>query len=101
MTASRIFSPRTQGTDEPPGMTASRLSQPPRIPPQCLSISSSKLIDIASSTTQGLFTWPDTANSLVPALFGRPNPANQLAPRRKIVGTTAMDSTLFTVVGHP
>jgi hypothetical protein len=27
--------------------------------------------------------------------------ANQLAPRRRIVGTTAMLSTLLTVVGQP
>jgi hypothetical protein len=33
-------------------------------------------IDIASSTTQGRFTWPEMANSLVPALLGRPKPAN-------------------------
>ncbi len=39
--------------------------------------------------------------SFVPALFGRPKLANQSAPRRRIVGTTAMDSTLFTVVGQP
>jgi hypothetical protein len=44
------------------------------------SISSSKGIDMASSTTQGLFTWPEIANSLVPALFGRPKPANHSAP---------------------
>mmetsp|Transcript_31918 Transcript_31918/g.41045 ORF Transcript_31918/g.41045 Transcript_31918/m.41045 type:complete len:253 (+) Transcript_31918:1534-2292(+) len=101
MIASRIFSPRTQGTEEPPGITASRLSQPPRMPPQCFSISSSKEIDISSSTTQGLFTWPEMPNSLVPALFGRPKPANHSPPRRRMVGTTAMDSTLFTVVGQP
>ena len=39
--------------------------------------------------------------SLVPPLFGRPKLANQPAPRRKIVPTAAMDSTLFTVVGQP
>src|SRR3712207_6885560 len=33
--------------------------------------------------------------------FGRPKPANQAAPRRRISGTTAMVSTLFTVVGAP
>jgi hypothetical protein len=56
---------------------------------------------MASSTTQGLFTWPEIAKSLVPALFGRPKPENHAAPRRRIVGTTAIDSTLFTVVGQP
>jgi hypothetical protein len=50
------------------------------MPPQCFSISSSKRIDISSSTTQGLFTWPEIAKSLVPVLLGRPKPANQ--PRR-------------------
>ena len=38
-------------------------------------------------------------NSLVPVLLGRPMPANQAAPRRKMSGTTAIDSTLLTVVG--
>ena len=56
---------------------------------------------MASSTLQGLFTWPETHISLVPVLFGRPKPANQSAPRRRIVPTTAMLSTLFTVVGQP
>ena len=59
------------------------------------------MIDIASSTTQGRFTCPDTAKTLVPALFGRPKLANQPGPRRRIVGATAIDSTLFTVVGQP
>ena len=58
-------------------------------------------LDMASSTTQGWFTWPEIAKSFVPALFGRPKPENQDAPRRRMVGATAIDSTLFTVVGQP
>ena len=56
---------------------------------------------MASSTLQGVFTWPDTQNNLVPTLFGRPMLENQDAPRRRIVPATAIDSTLFTVVGQP
>jgi hypothetical protein len=40
-------------------------------------------------------------NSFVPVLLGAPNDANQAAPRRRIVPTTAIDSTLLTVVGQP
>jgi hypothetical protein len=54
-----------------------------------------------SSILQGRFTWPETQNTLAPVLFGRPMLPNHLAPRRRIVGTTAMDSTLLTVVGQP
>jgi hypothetical protein len=39
---SMMSAPGTQGTEEPPGITASRLSQPPRMPPQWVSISSSE-----------------------------------------------------------
>ena len=56
---------------------------------------------ISSSTTQGLFTWPLIWKSLVPLLFSRPKEENHEAPRRMIVGATAIDSTLFTVVGQP
>ncbi len=89
------------GTDEPPGMTALRLSHPPMIPPQCLSINSLKEILISSSKTPGLFTWPDTANNFVPELFFLPKEANQLPPHLKIVGHTATVSTFVTVVGQP
>ena len=56
---------------------------------------------IDSSTTQGVFTWPDSWNSFVPSFLGLPMPANHSGERRRIVGTTAMLSTLLTVVGQP
>ena len=34
--------------------------------------------------------WPESWNSLVPSFLGLPMPANHSAPRRRIVGTTAM-----------
>ena len=89
------------GTEEPPGIEQSRLSQPPRMPPQCRSMSSRKVIPSSSSTLHGLLTWPETQNSLVPVLFLPPRPANHAPPRRRIVPATAIDSTLLTVVGQP
>ncbi len=98
---SMICSAGTMRTDEPPGMTALRLSQPPRMPPQCFSISSRNGIPIASSTLQGCSTWPEMQNSFVPTLLGRPIAENHAAPRRRMSGATAIDSTLLTVVGQP
>ena len=58
-------------------------------------------MDISSSTVQGLLTCPEMQNNLVPALRSRPKELNQLAPRRTMVGATAMVSTLATVEGQP
>ena len=84
------------------GSPPSRLSQPPRTPPQCLSMSSRKrdahhLLDVARAGSRG----PRCSRSWCRCCSGRPKPANQAAPRRRIVGATAIVSTLLTVVGRP
>ena len=58
-------------------------------------------MDIVSSTVQGRLTFPEMLKSFCPVFRSRPIEANQGAPRRQIVGATAIVSTLFTVVGHP
>ena len=55
---------------------------------------------ISSSTLQGEFTFPDIQNIFVP-VFLVYQLKKPFAPSSKIVGTTAMVSTLFTIVGHP
>merc|ERR1719197_1742904 len=82
-------------------MTAKRLSHPPTTPPACFSMSSLIGIDMVSSTVHGVLTWPEILNNLVPVFLSRPKEANHSGPRRQIVGATATDSTLLTVVGHP
>ena len=56
---------------------------------------------ISSSTLHGLLTFPEIQNILVPVFFSLPKEANHLPPLLKIVGTTAMVSTLLIIVGHP
>jgi hypothetical protein len=84
----------TSGTDEPPGITASRLSQPPRTPPQCARSARGTGCPSPSSTTQGLFTWPEIRNSLVPTLLG----GRSREPRRAAAQDGRRDRDRFDVV---
>ena len=56
---------------------------------------------ISSSTLHGLLTFPEIQKILVPVFFSLPKEANHFAPLRRIVGTTAIVSTLLIIVGHP
>ena len=56
---------------------------------------------ISSSTLHGLFTFPEMQNILVPVFFSLPSDANHIQPLLRIVGTTAIVSTLLIIVGHP
>ena len=56
---------------------------------------------ISSSTLQGELTFPDIQKILVPVFLGLPIEENHFPPRLRIVGTTAIVSTLLTIVGHP
>ena len=56
---------------------------------------------ISSSTLHGLFTLPEIQKILVPVFFSLPSEANHFPPLLRMVGTTAMVSTLLIIVGHP
>ena len=56
---------------------------------------------ISSSTLQGLFTFPEIQKIFVPVFFSFPKDENQFPPFLRIVGTTAIVSTLFIIVGQP
>ena len=91
----------SNGTDEPPGMTAKRLLHPPITSPAYFCIKYFKGTPNSSSTLHGLFTWPEIQKIFDPELFLFPISENHLEPFFSIVGTTAIVSTLFTVVGFP
>src|SRR6202051_4051333 len=83
---SMIRSAGTMRPEEPPGITALRLSQPPRTPPQWRSISSRNGIPMASSTLQGRSTWPEMQNSFVPTLLGPSVAGNPPRPAAREMG---------------
>jgi len=56
---------------------------------------------ISSSTLHGLLTSPEIQKIFVPVFLDLPKDANHFAPFLRIVGTTAIVSTLFTMVGQP
>ena len=56
---------------------------------------------ISSSTLHGLLTLPEIQKILVPVFLGLPRDANHFAPLLRMVGTTAIVSTLFIIVGQP
>jgi hypothetical protein len=56
---------------------------------------------ISSSTLQGVFTFPEMQKILVPVFFYFTNEANHFPVFLKIVGTTAIVSTLLIIVGQP
>jgi hypothetical protein len=83
------------------GMIAFRLSQPPRMPPPCFSISSRNGMLMASSTIAGRVHMAGDAEQLGADIVRPADRGEPGAPRRRMSGATAMDSTLFTVVGQP
>lgn len=86
------------GVDEPPGVQ-NFSSWPSRIPP-AMSISSRSVMPSGASYWPGRFTWPESEKKPNPALFAVPMPVNHDEPLSMMLGTLAIDSTLFTTVGR-
>lgn len=64
-------------------------------------MSTRKGVPISTSTSPGKRTCPRIVYTLVPGQVGVPKERNQAAPRRRMSGTLARVSTLFTTVGFP
>jgi len=60
-----------------------------------------KLVELSEAETLFKLYNMETQKILVPVFLGLPRDANHFAPLLRIVGTTAIVSTLFTIVGQP
>ena len=91
----------TMRTDEPPGMTAKQIvpaaaHAAAMLFDQFAERNAHLFFDVA-----GLVHMAGDAEQLGADIVRRPIEENHAAPRRRMSGATAIDSTLLTVVGQP